>query len=83
MEAALEAVRLGVDIVMCDNMSPEEISAVVEFKNTTDTNVLLECSGNIDDSNFKKYAVTGIDAISIGGIIHQAVWLDFSMKGGF
>jgi nicotinate-nucleotide pyrophosphorylase (carboxylating) len=83
VDAAKEAIRLGVDIVMCDNMLPEEVSTVVVFRNETDRKVLLECSGNIDETNFQRYAATGIDAISIGGIIHQAVWLDFSMKGGF
>ena len=83
VDAAREAIGLGVDIVMCDNMPPEEVSIVVNFRNKTDKKVLLECSGNIDNLNFEKYAATGVDAISIGSIIHQAVWLDFSMKGGF
>lgn len=82
VEAAMEAIRLGVDIVMCDNMQPADVAKVVAYKNETNSKILLECSGNIGVDNFKEYAKTGVDAVSIGRIIHQAVWLDFSMKGG-
>lgn len=82
VEAAMEAIRLGVDIVMCDNMQPADVAKVVAYKNETNSKILLECSGNIGVDNFKEYAHTGADAVSIGRIIHQAIWLDFSMKGG-
>jgi len=81
VEVAKEAIALGVDIVMCDNMMPDDVKTVVNFKNKTNNKILLECSGNIDEKSFEEYAKTGVDAISIGKIIHQAVWLDFSMKG--
>lgn len=81
VEAAREAIRLGVDIVMCDNMEPCAVSEVVEYRNGVNKKILIECSGNIDEHNFESYAKSGADAISIGKIIHKAVWLDFSMKG--
>ncbi len=81
VEAAKEAICLGVDIVMCDNMQPSDVAIVVDYKNKVNSKILVECSGNIGVENFKEYAKTGVDAISIGKIIHQAVWLDFSMKG--
>lgn len=81
VEAAKEAICLGADIVMCDNMSPAEVAEVCYFRDKSGKNVLLECSGNIDEKSFADFAKTGIDAISIGASIHQATWLDFSMKG--
>lgn len=81
VEAAKEAICLGADIVMCDNMSPAEVAEVCDFRVKSGKNVLLECSGNIDEKSFADFAKTGIDAISIGALIHQATWLDFSMKG--
>lgn len=81
VDAAAAAIGLGVDIVMCDNMTPQDVRLVVGLRDDMDKKVLLECSGNIDGKNFKDYAQTGVDAISIGRIIHQATWLDFSMKG--
>ncbi|QOG12624.1 carboxylating nicotinate-nucleotide diphosphorylase [Arcobacter sp. FWKO B] len=74
------AMDAGADIVMCDNMSVEEIKAVVSFRNENYPHVLLEASGNINLDTIRDYASSGVDAISSGSIIHQATWLDFSMK---
>ncbi len=80
VEFAKFAMQCGADIVMCDNMSHEDIKAVVAYKNSHFSHVLLEASGNITKDNIIEYAKTGVDAISSGSLIHQAVWLDFSMK---
>ena len=65
---------------MCDNMNTAQIKEVVAFRNTNYPYILLEASGNINLDTIKEYATTGVDAISSGSIIHQATWLDFSMK---
>jgi len=80
VEFAKFAMQCGADIVMCDNMSHDDIKAVVAYKNSHFPHVLLEASGNITKENIIEYAKTGVDAISSGSLIHQAVWLDFSMK---
>lgn len=77
---AINAMRCGADIVMCDNMHVNEVLKVVEFRNTNFIQTKLEASGNINETNIALYAKTGVDAISIGAITHQATWLDFSMK---
>jgi nicotinate-nucleotide pyrophosphorylase (carboxylating) len=79
-EDVRNAMSAGGDIIMCDNMSPELIKEVVEFRNSDYPHVLLEASGNISLETIEMYAQTGVDAISSGSIIHQATWLDFSMK---
>ena len=70
----------GGDIIMCDNMTPKEIKKVSEYRKKHHSHVLLEASGNITEKTIQNYLTSGIDAISSGSIIHQAVWLDFSMK---
>lgn len=80
VEFAKFAMQCGADIVMCDNMSPSEILLVVNYKSQNFPHVLLEASGNITKENIVTYAKTGVDAISSGSLIHQATWLDFSMK---
>ena len=75
-----EAMDAGADIIMCDNMEPEQIKEVVNFRNEEYPHILLEASGNIDLNTIRGYAQSGVDAISSGSIIHQATWLDFSMK---
>lgn len=77
---AQDAMQAGADIVMCDNMSCEEIGQVVAFRNEQFPSVRLEASGNISLETIVRYAQTGVDAISTGSAIHQAVWPDISMK---
>lgn len=77
---AQEAMEAGVDIVMCDNMTPDQVKEVVCFRNENYPHVLLEASGNISLETIESYAKTGVDAISSGSLVHQANWIDLSMK---
>lgn len=79
-EQVKDAMKAGGDIIMCDNMNPQQIVEVVKYRNENYPHVLLEASGNINLETIRMYAQTGVDAISSGSIIHQATWLDFSMK---
>jgi nicotinate-nucleotide pyrophosphorylase (carboxylating) len=79
-EQVKEAMEAGGDIIMCDNMTPEQIKEVVKFRDEVHPHVLLEASGNINLKTVRDYALTGVDALSSGSIIHQATWLDFSMR---
>jgi nicotinate-nucleotide pyrophosphorylase (carboxylating) len=79
-ETAKEAFEAGADIVMCDNMSPEQIQEIIAYRDENFPHVLLEASGNISLETIESYAKTGIDAISSGSLIHQANWIDLSMK---
>lgn len=75
-----KALVSGVDIIMCDNMQIEDIIECVRLRNNIAPHVLIESSGNITLDNILEYANSGIDAISSGSIIHQARWIDLSMK---
>ena len=77
---AKRAMEVGADIVMCDNMSIDDLREVVAYKWEHHSGVLLEASGNISLSTIEAYAATGVDAISTGSLIHQANWIDLSMK---
>ncbi len=75
-----EAMQAGADIVMCDNMTPAQVEEVVLYRNENFPYTLLEASGNISLDTIEMYAKTGVDAISSGSLIHQANWIDLSMK---
>jgi nicotinate-nucleotide pyrophosphorylase (carboxylating) len=80
VEFAKEAMKSDCDIIMCDNMSLEQVSKVVSYRDKKYKHVLIEVSGNITKENIVNYSKLNINAISSGSLIHQAVWLDFSMK---
>ena len=75
-----EAMAAGADIVMCDNMSNITIEEVVHYRNKNYPHILLEASGNVTLETIESIAKTGVDAISSGALIHQANWIDLSMK---
>ena len=66
-----------VNIIMLDNFAPEKI---VEALKIIDGKYETEASGGINLENIKSYAATGVDYISSGAVIHQAVSLDLSLK---
>jgi len=79
-EIAKLAFEAECDIVMCDNMTPDMIKEIVACRNTNYPHILLEASGNISLETIESYAKSGVDAISSGSLIHQANWIDLSMK---
>ncbi|MDQ7044255.1 MAG: carboxylating nicotinate-nucleotide diphosphorylase [Sulfurimonas sp.] len=79
-EIAKLAFEAECDIVMCDNMTPTQIKEIVAFRDEKHPHILLEASGNISLKTIESYAKSGVDAISSGSLIHQANWIDLSMK---
>jgi len=75
-----EACKVGADIIMCDNMKPDQIREVVAYRNAHYPHILLEASGNITLESIQAVAATGVDAISTGATIHQSTWIDLSMR---
>ncbi len=80
LEMVKRAMKAGADIVMCDNMSLDKTKEVVAFRNENYPHILLEASGNVTLDTIVSIATTGVDAISSGSVIHQANWIDLSMK---
>jgi len=80
LEGVKEAMSAGADIVMCDNMTNDAIREVVSFRDENYAHILLEASGNVTLDTIEEIARTGVDAISSGSLVHQANWIDLSMK---
>jgi len=72
-----EALTLGVDRIMLDNMKKPEIKRALKFINGRTE---VEASGNMNKSKIKRLKNLGIDFISVGYITHSAGHSDFSMK---
>ncbi|MEK6877211.1 MAG: carboxylating nicotinate-nucleotide diphosphorylase, partial [Thermoproteota archaeon] len=79
---AIVSAQGGASIIMLDNMTPKEISQVVNTlkKLGLRNKVKLEASGGIDSTNIQAYAKTGIDMISVGKITSSVVGLDLSLE---
>jgi len=80
-EQALEAALAGADIIMFDNMPPEEAKKTLELleERGLREKVLIELSGGITPENIEKYSALNVDIISMGYITHSARALDLSL----
>lgn len=76
-EEAAEAARTGVDIIMLDNMSPNEMKKVVD---SMPAGIRTEASGNITLKNVREAALSGVDIISIGALTHSYKSLDIRIE---
>lgn len=77
LEMVREAVDAGADIIMLDNMSPEEMKKAVKW---IDGRAETECSGNVTRENVERLVNIGVDYISSGALTHSAPILDISLK---
>ena len=77
LDMVREAVEAGADIIMLDNMTPEEMREAVRI---IGGRAETECSGNVTRENIAGLAEIGVDYISSGALTHSAPILDISMK---
>ena len=80
LESALNAVDLDVDIILLDNMTPEDISKFILKLKQLSEPPLTEASGGINFSNLESYASTQVDIISMGALTHSSKSIDFSLQ---
>ena len=80
LESALNAVDLDVDIILLDNMTPEDISKFILKLKQISEPPLTEASGGINFSNLESYASTQVDIISMGALTHSSKSIDFSLQ---
>ena len=63
--------------IMLDNFTPAQIIEALQIING---NFETEASGGINLETLESFAATGVDYVSVGGLIHQAKSLDLSLK---
>ena len=74
--------ELEVDSVLLDNMNKKQTLACVNYirQHKEKSQIFIESSGGISLDNIHLYADTGVDALSIGAITHQAVNTNITLK---
>jgi nicotinate-nucleotide pyrophosphorylase (carboxylating) len=72
-----EALGLGVERILLDNMTPETMRQAVEI---TGGRAKLEASGNVTIENVRQVAETGVDFISVGALTHSVKVFDVSLE---
>lgn len=71
-----EALATGVDAVLLDNMTPDQLATAVRM---IDRRALAEASGRITPQTAPAIAASGVDLISAGWLTHSASVLDIGL----
>ena len=77
-----EAVTAGATLVLCDNMTPEQVKEAVLIASQSRPGAarsLIEASGGVSLANVAAYAAAGADLISVGALTHSAPILDIGL----
>jgi nicotinate-nucleotide pyrophosphorylase (carboxylating) len=74
-----QALACRPDIVLLDNMSPDQLRAAVRRRNEVAPSVLLEASGGVNLATVRAIAETGVERISVGALTHSAPALDIAL----
>ena len=77
IQEALDAAEAGADIIMLDNMTPDEMRHVVSLM---PNQIKIEASGGINLENVRSAAMAGVDIISIGALTHSPKAMDISLE---
>ncbi len=75
-----QALEAGADIIMLDELSPEDTRAAVQRNKQREKPAKLEASGNISLANIREVAELGVDHISIGALTKHLRAIDLSMR---
>ena len=75
-----EAVKAGADILLLDNLDPQETARLVAVARELRPEITLESSGGITLENVRAYAEAGVDLVSVGALTHSARAMDISFK---
>lgn len=77
LEQVEEAILAGADVIMFDNMSPDDMSKAVKI---VSGRVPVEASGNVTLANVSAVAATGVNYISSGALTHSVAAADISLR---
>src|SRR5271163_611495 len=70
----------GAEAILVDNMTPDDVKKAVAIVRERGLTIPIEASGGIVLENIRKYALAGVDYISVGALTHSAIAVDLSMK---
>jgi nicotinate-nucleotide pyrophosphorylase (carboxylating) len=76
LDEVREAVEVGADILLLDNMPLEMLRTAVEI---IAGRAVTEASGGVNLQTVRGIAETGVDIISVGALTHSAPALDISL----
>ena len=75
-----QAIAGSADSILLDNMTPSQVKKAVRQIRAALPTVPIEASGNMNLKTVRKYALAGVDFVSVGALTHSAAAADLSMR---
>ena len=75
-----QAIAGGAESILLDNMTPSQVKKAVKQIHAALPKVPIEASGNMNLKTVRKYALAGVDFVSVGALTHSAAAADLSMR---
>jgi nicotinate-nucleotide pyrophosphorylase (carboxylating) len=75
-----QAIAGNADSILLDNMTPSQVKKAVKQIRAALPTVPIEASGNMNLKTVRKYALAGVDFVSVGALTHSAAAADLSMR---
>jgi nicotinate-nucleotide pyrophosphorylase (carboxylating) len=75
-----QAIAGGAESILLDNMSHGDVKKAVKQIRSTLPKVPIEASGSMNLKTVRKYALAGVDFVSVGALTHSAAAVDLSMR---
>jgi nicotinate-nucleotide pyrophosphorylase (carboxylating) len=75
-----QAIEGGAESILLDNMTPSQVKKAVKQIRAKLPKVPIEASGNMNLKTVRKYALAGVDFVSVGALTHSAAAADLSMR---
>ena len=75
-----QAIAGGAESILLDNMTPSQVKKAVKQIRAALPAVQIEASGNMNLKTVRKYALAGVDFVSVGALTHSAAAADLSMR---
>lgn len=69
----------GIDVVLLDNMTNDELREAVAMRDARGSKIELEASGGVNLDTVKAIAETGVDFISVGALTHSVRSIDLGL----
>jgi nicotinate-nucleotide pyrophosphorylase (carboxylating) len=79
LEQLERALRCGPDIILVDNLGPQDLAEAVRRRDAVAPEIQLEASGGVTLATVLALARTGVDRISVGALTHSAPALDIAL----
>lgn len=74
----MTALKAGAEGILLDNFTPEQVQSALKRISSTPSRPFIEVSGGLNEQTIARYAIPGVDILSVGALTHSARSVDLS-----